>query len=178
MPLLCSTLCYPNLPYPMLHYPTLLYRTQHSSIHPNPILCQFCPYMACAVHFAVIYGHCPFPLCGVWYWREKGVISGRKKTSLCKKVFANSEIENKRQQFWFSVVDAGAKNPNMEPPDNYQTTYDGKNKIVVFYYLFNAFWFNLDLSGSIQWQKDPNILKFKWLNPVSHTHNALSSTTW
>jgi hypothetical protein len=29
--------------------------------------------------------------------------------------------------------------PNMDAPDNYQTTYDSKTKIVIFYSLSNAF---------------------------------------
>ena len=33
------------------------------------------------------------------------------------------------------VVDAGLTTPNMDAPDHYQTTYDSKTKIVVFYYL-------------------------------------------
>ena len=60
-------------------------------------------------------------------------------------------FENKRRQFWFcchmsyfaaifGVVDAGLHyDTNMAQPDNDQTTYDSKTKIVVFYSLSNAF---------------------------------------
>ena len=43
----------------------------------------------------------------------------------------------------FEVVDAGLagihNDTNMDPPNHYQTTYDSKTKIVVFYSLSNAF---------------------------------------
>ena len=65
------------------------------------------------------------------------------------------QLENKRWQCWFrchmlsgncplfGVVDNGLAsihyNTNMDPPDNYQTTYDSKTNIVVFYSLSNVF---------------------------------------
>ena len=61
----------------------------------------------------------------------------------------------------FGVVDAGLTSihydTNMDRPDNYQTTYDSKIKIVVFYSLSNAF----DLASVSTFRKniDPNILK-------------------
>ena len=66
---------------------------------------------------------------------------------------------------------------NMDPPDNYQTTYDSKTKVVVFYSLSIAF--NL-ISGS-KFRDDiyPNILKVGksiLLYTRMHAHNALSST--
>ena len=53
----------------------------------------------------------------------------------------------------FGVVDAVL----MNPPDNYQTTYDSKTKIVVFYSLSNAF--DLTSGSTFRENIDPNILK-------------------
>ena len=45
------------------------------------------------------------------------------------------QLENKRQQFVLLsyVARPASTTPNMDTPDNYQTTYDSKTKIVIFY---------------------------------------------
>ena len=53
---------------------------------------------------------------------------------------------------------------NMDPPDNYQTTYDSKTKIVVFYSLSNAF--DITSGSTFRENIDPNILKWTWVTPV------------
>ena len=58
----------------------------------------------------------------------------------------------------FGEVDAGLHyDTNLDRPDNYQTTYDGKTKIVIFYSLSNA----IDLTSGSTFREniDPHILK-------------------
>ena len=55
------------------------------------------------------------------------------------------------------IEKAGIHSPNMDPPDNYQTTYDSKTKIVVFYSVSKVF----DLISGSKFREDTylNILK-------------------
>ena len=51
------------------------------------------------------------------------------------------------------VVDAGLTTPNMDPPDNYQTKYDSKTKIVVFYSLIHVSMENDNIISCYQLQE-------------------------
>ena len=50
-----------------------------------------------------------------------------------------SENENLISYHYLENKRPASTTPNMDAPDNYQTTYDSKTKIVVLYSLSNAF---------------------------------------